>query len=137
MHRCESLGVYAYICTSGSCGRHTQQSKATNSDLNQCLPNAVIRTWVFNSVGHQSHLFLFVFSVLNKEPHHEDVWGSGGIPPHILKVGTRWRWAWRFGLYTLAESIGVSVGPRASLITMEKREKSVLLSGIETRSSSP
>jgi len=26
---------------------------------------------------------------LNQVPHHEDVWGSGGVAPHIFNVGTR------------------------------------------------
>jgi len=30
------------------------------------------------------------FSVLNKVPHQEDVWGSGSVAPHILNLGTRW-----------------------------------------------
>jgi hypothetical protein len=29
--------------------------------------------------------------VLNQAPRHEDVWGSGGIAPCILNLGTRWR----------------------------------------------
>jgi hypothetical protein len=29
--------------------------------------------------------------VLNKAPHHEDVFGSGGITPHILDLSTRKR----------------------------------------------
>jgi hypothetical protein len=32
------------------------------------------------------------YAVLNKAPHHEDIWWSGGIAPRILNLGTRWRW---------------------------------------------
>jgi hypothetical protein len=46
--------------------------------------------------------------VFNKVPRHEDIyclikhhamntyWGSGGIAPHILNLGTRWRWVVSF-----------------------------------------
>jgi len=27
--------------------------------------------------------------MLNEASHHENVWGSGSIAPHILKLGTR------------------------------------------------
>jgi hypothetical protein len=30
-----------------------------------------------------------VLPVLNYIPHHEDIWGSGGIVPHSLNIGTR------------------------------------------------
>jgi hypothetical protein len=30
-----------------------------------------------------------VVPVLNKVPFHEDIWGSGGIAPCILNLGTR------------------------------------------------
>jgi hypothetical protein len=33
-----------------------------------------------------------VAPVLNKAPHHEAVWGSASIAPHILSLDTRWRW---------------------------------------------
>jgi len=32
-----------------------------------------------------------VVSVLNCVPCHEDVWGSGGMAPRILNLGTRCR----------------------------------------------
>jgi hypothetical protein len=32
-----------------------------------------------------------VVSVLNKEPCHEDVWGSGSVTPRILNLGSRRR----------------------------------------------
>jgi hypothetical protein len=32
-----------------------------------------------------------VVPVLNEAPRHEDVLGSGGIAPHILDLGIRWR----------------------------------------------
>jgi len=34
-------------------------------------------------------------------PHHEDVWVSGGIAPHILNFGTRWGWVVSFTLWPL------------------------------------
>jgi len=30
-----------------------------------------------------------VVPVFNYELHHEDVWGSGGIAPRVLNLGTR------------------------------------------------
>jgi len=32
----------------------------------------------------------------NCSPHHEDVWGSGGIVPRIVNLGSRWRWVVSF-----------------------------------------
>jgi hypothetical protein len=32
-----------------------------------------------------------VVPMLKELPCHEDVWGSGGIAPRILNLGTRWR----------------------------------------------
>jgi len=29
--------------------------------------------------------------VFNYAPYHEQIWGNGGITPHILYRGTRWR----------------------------------------------
>jgi len=29
-------------------------------------------------------------------PRHKDVWGSGNIAPHILKLGTTWRLSGQF-----------------------------------------
>jgi hypothetical protein len=59
----------------------------------------------------------------NQTLHHEDVWGSGCIDPHILDIGTlapgrsiRW--------------VGGYVGPRAGLNYVERR-KILPLPGIE------
>jgi len=32
-----------------------------------------------------------VVPLLNKVPRHEDVWRIGGVAPHVLKLGARWR----------------------------------------------
>jgi hypothetical protein len=37
-----------------------------------------------------------VVPMLNWAPCYENVWGSGGIAPHILNHGTRWRWVVSF-----------------------------------------
>jgi hypothetical protein len=37
-----------------------------------------------------------VVPVLNEAPRHEDLWGSWSIAPHILTLGTRWRWVVSF-----------------------------------------
>jgi hypothetical protein len=29
-----------------------------------------------------------IVPMLNKAPHHADIWGSGSIAPHILKLGS-------------------------------------------------
>jgi hypothetical protein len=57
-------------------------------------------------------------------------WGSGGIAPRILDVGTRWRWsASRPGRFTPRERdsgthwIGGFVGPRAVLDTAVVKRK--------------
>jgi hypothetical protein len=54
-----------------------------------------------------------VVPVLNEAPRHEYIhclikhhamkayWGSGGIAPHILDLGTRWRWVVSFTLRPL------------------------------------
>jgi hypothetical protein len=46
-----------------------------------------------------------VSSVLNQEPRHENVSGSGGIAPLILNLGTRWRGPGRFTLEENAPGI--------------------------------
>jgi len=33
-----------------------------------------------------------IYPLINQAAHHEDIWGSGGITPHILNLDTRWRW---------------------------------------------
>jgi len=38
-----------------------------------------------------STLNVKVVPVLNQAPCHEDVLGSGGVTPHFLDLGTRWR----------------------------------------------
>jgi hypothetical protein len=35
-------------------------------------------------------------SFLNWSPRHEGLLGSGGIPPRIIELGTRWRWVVSF-----------------------------------------
>jgi len=61
-----------------------------------------------------------VVPVFNEAPRHEDVWGSGGIAPRILKHGTRWRWVVRFtpGIHW----IGGWAGPGAGLDAVVKRK---------------
>jgi len=34
--------------------------------------------------------------LLSQVSRHEDLWGSGGLAPHILNLRTRWRWVVRF-----------------------------------------
>jgi len=29
--------------------------------------------------------------LLNQSPRHEETWRSGGMAPHILNLGTRWK----------------------------------------------
>jgi len=68
--------------------------------------------------------------VLNYIPHHEDVWRSGGIAPHVLNLNATWRWVVCFTLWLLYSSgkspgihwIGGWVGPRASLDTVAKKK---------------
>jgi hypothetical protein len=66
-------------------------------------------------------------------------WGSRGIAPRILDLGTRWRWVVSFTplpLYPKERTpgnhwIGVWVGPRSILDTVVKRKIPSLLSGFE------
>jgi hypothetical protein len=68
--------------------------------------------------------------VLNSAPSHADRWGNRGITPHILNLGTRWRWVVIFTLRPLylrgknpgALWIGGWVGPRAGLAVVMKRK---------------
>jgi hypothetical protein len=80
--------------------------------------------------------FLFLLNkgkyvpMLNLAPRHGDVWGSGGIAPHILNLGARWRWVVSFThqpLYSLWKTPGIHwrggwVVPKASLETVVKRK---------------
>jgi hypothetical protein len=76
----------------------------------------------------------------NNETSHEDIWGSGGIAPSILNLGTRWRWVIAFKLrplhppYQLDRSLcGLQSQSRHS----GEEANSMFQPGIEPRSSSP
>jgi len=62
------------------------------------------------------------YPLLNYMPCHEDEWGIGGIAPHILNLGTRWRWVVSFMPCPVYHSIhckgGRGVGPSLGLDTM-------------------
>jgi len=36
------------------------------------------------------------YPVLKEALHHLDIWICGGIAPHMLNLGTRWRWVVTF-----------------------------------------
>jgi hypothetical protein len=38
-----------------------------------------------------TYLAMNMYPHVNQAPHHEDIWGSGGIAPHILNLRTRWK----------------------------------------------
>jgi hypothetical protein len=71
---------------------------------------------------------------------HEDVWGSGGIDPHIVDLGIGWRWVVSFtplllyprGKSPLVPSDRRLGGPRAGLDDVEKR-KFLTVPGLELR----
>jgi hypothetical protein len=58
--------------------------------------------WVWNLVSHfwgkntmrmpESKVKVKVRLFFSRAPRHEGILGSGGIAPHILDFGTRWRW---------------------------------------------
>jgi hypothetical protein len=69
-----------------------------------------------------------VASVLNQVPRHEDVWGSGGIAPHIPNLGTRLRWLISFTPRSLhppgktgTHLIVTLMGPRAGMNPVAKK----------------
>jgi hypothetical protein len=71
-----------------------------------------------------------VKSKVNKVPRHEDVWGSGDIPPHFLNLGTTWRGVVNFTLQPHypqrkvphSHYIGGWVGPGACIDAVAKRK---------------
>jgi hypothetical protein len=66
---------------------------------------------------------------------HEGVWWRGCIAPHILDLGTIWRWVMSFTsqpLYPDTHWTGGWVGPRTGLDDVEKR-KFLILPGLELR----
>jgi len=72
------------------------------------------------------------YSVLNKTPHHEDVWGSSVINPRNLKLDTRCEWsAASSGRFTPGEraldahQIRGWMGPRIGLDAVTKRQKTL------------
>jgi hypothetical protein len=80
--------------------------------------------------------------------HHamKAYWVSGGIPPHILDFGIRWRWVVNFTLLPLYPQtkgplvthwIGGWVGPRAGLDAVVKRKISSPGRDSNPRSSNP
>jgi hypothetical protein len=71
----------------------------------------------------------------NEALPHEDVWGSGCIDPHVLDLGTSWRWVVSFmpwPLYPRGKSppdthcIGSWMGPRTDLDDVERKIVSLL-----------
>jgi hypothetical protein len=66
----------------------------------------------------------------NSVLHHEGVWGSGGIDPHFLDLGTSWRWVVSFtplphysqGTASSTHWVGGWLGPRVGLNTAQKKE---------------
>jgi hypothetical protein len=81
----------------------------------------------------------------NWASRHEGVLGSGGIAPHILDLGTRWRWAVSYTprplypqrksrSYLLDRSLG---GPQSRSGHGGEEKNSQPLPGLEPRSSSP
>jgi hypothetical protein len=75
--------------------------------------------WSYLRLSAQIKLSL----ILIKSPHHEGVWGSGGIVQFFLDLGSKWRWVVRFTprpLYPRGKNPGIHwiggwVGPRAGL----------------------
>jgi len=76
------------------------------------------------------HTTLFRAPVLNQEPYHEDIWGSGSVVEHILNLSTRWKWVVNFTswpLYLQERTPGTHwrrgwVGTRAGLDRVAKRK---------------
>jgi hypothetical protein len=50
--------------------------------------------------------------LITQEPHHEDVWGCGGVAALILNLGTRWRWVVSLKLRADLTSVESWVDPR-------------------------
>jgi hypothetical protein len=102
---------------------------STHWDIGHCSKTkSVSHTWTANRTWFQVKLSL----CFNWAPCHESVWGSGGIAPCILYLGTRWRWVADFtswpDRFTPRERapcthwIGGWEGPRAGLDAVVKRE---------------
>jgi hypothetical protein len=76
---------------------------------------------------------------------HEDVLGNGGVAPHILDLGSRWRWVVSFTPRPLnprerapfTHWIGGWVGPGAGLVALVKKKIPDPCWVSNTRSSSP
>jgi hypothetical protein len=100
------------------------------------------------AAGCDAKRFMFSLSTLN--PTHrwtplKAYWGSGGIAPLILDLGTRWRWVVSFTTwplypqgkspwYPLDRRLG---GPRNRSGRGGKAKKHLLLPGMEPRASNP
>jgi hypothetical protein len=83
-------------------------------------------------------------AVLNQAPRHEEIWGSGGIAPRILNLGTIWRWVVSFTprllyprgkrpQYPLDRRLGGTQSPAGR---DGEDKKSLHIAGIEPRTSS-
>jgi hypothetical protein len=80
---------------------HTQQSVCSGLSVRATiqLRTFITHTHIINhhwTLCHRRPLHLGkvrvkLFLCLNWAPRHEDVWGSGGIPPRILDLVSRWR----------------------------------------------
>jgi hypothetical protein len=83
--------------------------------------------------------------LLTKHHSMKAYWGSGGIAPCILDLGTRWRWVISFTFgplyprerYPCTHWIGDWVGPRAGLDEVMKRTIPSPCRDSYPRSSSP
>jgi hypothetical protein len=67
----------------------------------------------------------------NRAPLHEGVLGSGGITPHFLHLGTRWRWVVSFTLRLLYPQDGRLGGPQSRSGRGGEEKNSQLLPGLE------
>jgi hypothetical protein len=83
------------------------------------------------------HVKKCIPSLINR---HEDMWASGGTAPHILNLGTSWRWVVSFTprpLYLRGKSpqyhLYRSSGGLQSLEAMAEKKLLIALSGLEPR----
>jgi hypothetical protein len=97
------------------------------------------------SLGLSKYHAMKTYTLLNQALHHEDVWGSGGLAPRILNVGSRWRCVVSLTLqrlypqqnsprYALNRKLD---GPQIRIGRDGKEKNSHNLPEVEPRSSSP
>jgi hypothetical protein len=82
-----------YSCQTGSETEHFERHQSesfVSSEINDKLKLNLLQEETSTKAEEWMQVNLSL-SLINKDLHHKDIWGSGCIDPHFLDLGTSWR----------------------------------------------